>query len=117
MQKKKVKIEYTETFSNITDNLISYLAPYSSEEAVIEKVEGFINSFESKVFTSPYSCRISPTLQTLGITYFREHCSDGLRLIYRTIESETEIVIQGDVLLSQKQDIQQALIDYCLLYK
>lgn len=114
---KKVRIEYTETFFSVTDNLINYLAPHSSEAAVIGKIEDFIEFFESKVSESPYSCQISPTLQTLGITYFREFYGDGLRLIYRTLETETEVIIQGDLLLSQKQDIQQALIDYCLIYK
>ena len=48
---------------------------------------------------------------------FREYNYDGFRLLYRVIESDQHLVIQADAVLSQKQDIQLALVNYCLIHK
>jgi len=38
----EVRIEYTETFNNLLNDLIDHLSPYSSEAQVIIRVENFI---------------------------------------------------------------------------
>lgn len=114
---KTLNIEYTETFDNTVDNLINHLASYSNEYLVIEKIENLIEDFEKRITTAPLSCPISPYLLELGTTSFREYNHNGFRLLYRVIEDEDSLKIQGDVLLSQKQSIEQVLIEYCLIYK
>ena len=46
MINSEVRIEYTETFNNLLNDLIDHLSPYSSEEQVIIRVENFIERFE-----------------------------------------------------------------------
>lgn len=114
---KKVEIFYTETFRNTVYNLIDHLSLYSDELSVINRVEKLIESFESRVITSPHSCPVSQTLLSIGISQFREYHLDGFRLIYQTTELNDKIAVQADVLLSQKQSIERSLVDYCLLFK
>lgn len=114
---KEIKIEYTETFYNITDNLINHIASFSNEVAAIELVEYLTGKFEERVKNAPLSCPISKALLEIGVTSFREYNHDGYRLIYRVFEDEKTITIQGDALLAHKQDIEKNLIEYCLIYK
>ena len=114
---KKVEIQYTETFYNIIDNLINHLASYSSELGVINRIERCIEKFEDGTLSEPFSCQISMQLLEVGITTFREYNFDDFRLLYRTIETDEKIIVIGDALILQKQDIQKSLIDYCLIYR
>ncbi len=114
---KKIEIQYTETFYNIIDNLINHLAPYSSELGVLNRVESFIEKFEERTLSEPFSCQVSIQLLDVGITTFREYNFDKLRLLYRAIETDEKIIVIGDALILQKQDIQKLLIDYCLIYR
>jgi len=113
---KEVKIEYTESFDNITDSLINYLASYSDEVDAIERIEYIIDKFEERVISAPLSCPISKTLLELGVTYFREYNLNGYRLLYRVFEDEKTITIEGNAILAHKQDIEKNLIEYCLIY-
>ena len=117
MKNNEVQIEYTETFYNLLNDLIAHLSPYSSEEQVIIRVEDFIERFESLVSFNSAAPPISQPLLELGVRTFREFTADNFRLLYRINEEENIIRIIGDVIISQKQDIQQLLINYCLLHK
>lgn len=108
-----IEIRYTRTFSNTLDALIDHLSCHSSELQALHKVENFIENFENRVFVAPLSCQISPQLIEVGVNSFREYNFDGLRIIYRATNS----LIIGDLILSQKQNIQRSLIEYCLIYK
>jgi hypothetical protein len=117
MINNKVRIEYTETFNNLLNDLIDHFSPYSSEEQVIIRVENFIERFESLVSFTSTATPISQSLLELGVLTFREFTADDFRLLYRIKEEENNLRIIGDVIISQKQDIQQILINYCLLHK
>jgi len=117
MISNEVRIEYTETFNNLLDDLIDHLSSYSSEEQVIIRVEDFIERFESLVSFTSTAGPISQPLLELGVRRFREFTADDFRLLYRIKEEENSITIISDVITSQKQDIQQLLINYCLLHK
>ena len=114
---KKIEVQYTETFYNITDNLINHLSPYSSESATISRIESYIEKFERRVLSELFSCQISLQLLELGVIAFREYNFDELRLLYRAFETEDKIMVIGDALILQKQDIQKLLIDHCLIYR
>jgi len=117
MKNNEVRIEYTETFYNLLNDLIAHLSPYSSEEQVIIRIENFIERFENLVSFNSAALPISQPLLELGVRTFREFTADNFRLLYRIKEEENTIRIIGDVIISQKQDIQQLLINYCLLHK
>lgn len=111
-----IAIEYTETFEILLDQLIGYLADYSNEVAVIEKIEHVIDRFEKVVALDPLACCASPSLLELGVAEFREFHGDGLRIIYR-IHPLQKTTIVADVIAQQKQDLEALLIQYCLLYR
>ncbi len=117
MMKNEVRIQYTETFNNLLNDLIDHLSPYSSEEQVIIRIESFIERFESLVSFTSTAAPISQSLIELGVRTFREFIADDFRLLYRIKEEGNSVSIIGDVIISQKQDIQQLLINYCLLHK
>ena len=115
--KNEVRIEYTETFNNLLNDLIDHLSSYSSEEQVIIRVEDFIERFESLVSFTATAAPTSQPLLELGVRTFREFTADDFRLLYRIKEEENSVRVIADVIISQKQDIQQLLINYCLLHK
>lgn len=117
MKNNGVRIEYTETFYNLLNDLIDHLSPYSSEEQVIIRIEDFIDRFENLVSFNSAASPVSQPLLELGVVTFREFTADNFRLLYRIKEEENSLRIIGDVIISQKQNIQQLLINYCLLYK
>ena len=92
---KTIDIQYTDTFENITNDLIEYLSPYTSEQHAIERVLDLIEKFEQRVIHDPYSCQISQPLLDLGVSAFREYNCDGFRLLYRVIEINGKVVVQG----------------------
>ena len=112
-----VDIQYTETFEQATNNIVIYLSPHSTELNVIHRLDKLIEKFESRVSTSPQSCPVSGQLLEIGVTRFREFNSDGFRILYRIIETDKKQIIECSYILTQKQDIQKALTDHCLLYK
>ncbi|MGL1958940.1 MAG: type II toxin-antitoxin system RelE/ParE family toxin [Colwellia sp.] len=113
----EVRIEYTETFNNLLNDLIDHLSPYSSEEQVIIRIEDFIERFEDLISFTSTAAPISQPLLELGVRTFREFTADGFRLLYRIKEEANSVRVIGDIIISQKQDIQQLLINYCLLHK
>jgi len=52
MIKNEIRIEYTETFNNLLNDLTDHLSPYSSEEQVIIRNENFIDRFENLIVTT-----------------------------------------------------------------
>lgn len=113
---QKFDIEYTESFDKTTENLINHLSYYySTEVEVINKIEKIIDSFEKRVEESPESCQISPSLmQELGIKTWREYNQNGIRILYRIMKDDKKVI--ADAFLSQKQDMEKALTDYCLIH-
>ncbi|CAH7397078.1 conserved hypothetical protein [Vibrio chagasii] len=112
-------IEYTDTFDQLLDALINYLSDYSSEGAVIERIEALLDRFEALVSDNPHAANIAPSLIDLGVKSFREFHLDSFRIIYRTLPSahpkETRVIV--DVIALQKQNLEQLLIQHCILYK
>lgn len=88
MIKSEVRIEYTETFNNLLNDLIDHLSPYQSEEQVIIRVEGFIERLESLVSFTSTAALISQPLLELGVLTFREFTADDFRLLYRAKEEK-----------------------------
>ena len=114
---RRVAIEYSQTFENLLNDLINYLSQFSDEEQVIIRIETCIERFEKLASYTPEAAPISHSLLELGVTQFREFTLDDFRLVYRVINDDDATRVIGDLIVSQKQDLQQLLINYCLLHK
>lgn len=110
----KTEVIYTQTFEKLLELCIQYLAPFSSEELVIERVLETIVRFENTVHAGEHALPISPHLLSLGVSTFREFTANGFRILYRQDKRENRIVVV--LFCSQKQDISALLVDYCLHY-
>jgi hypothetical protein len=99
----------------LLDNLITYLAEFSSETEVITRIENLLERFESILSVDPFAVARSPSLVELGVVDFREFHLDSFRLIFRINENNHSIIV--DVISQQKQNLEQLLIQYCLLKK
>ncbi len=110
-----VNIVYASTFENLLTLSIEYLTPYSSEKLVIERILAVVDTFEKTVAENPESFHISPHLTSLGIANYREFTTKGFRILYRFDNHTNTITVL--VFCSQKQDMSQILVDYCLIYK
>ncbi|MCE2573061.1 type II toxin-antitoxin system RelE/ParE family toxin [Motilimonas eburnea] len=113
---QEVRIEYTETFEQLTNNLISFMAHHMEEDKAIEKILATIEHFEDLVKENPLAAPLSLTLLDLGIKTLREYKYNGLRILYKIKEQEMT-TIQCSVIISQRQDIERVLVDHCILYK
>ena len=108
----KVQIKYTEVFESTVDSAIQFIQSYSDYEDAFNRINSLIDTFEKRVSNYPQSCPVCSELVELGITSYREFNSGGFRILY-TIEMDGSIF--GELLLNQRQSIQQQLINYCLL--
>ncbi|WP_298771729.1 type II toxin-antitoxin system RelE/ParE family toxin [uncultured Shewanella sp.] len=114
---KKVEIVYTQTFEQTVDNAIIHWSQWSEESTIIEKIEGLIEYFETKVGKNPYIYSLCSELVPLGNTDIREMKRENTRVLYEVDEQEEQLVITVLLFLGQKQSIQNQLIDHCILYK
>ncbi|MFL7013640.1 plasmid stabilization protein [Enterovibrio norvegicus] len=112
-----VNVEYTRTFEQSADMAISHFAEYVSEKQAIEKIENIIDHFEEKVLRNPKIYSRCATLSNIGITSVREAKIDGMRLLYELSHGDGDTVITAHILLSQKQQLEEQLINYCLIYR
>lgn len=111
-----ITIVYTDVFDFLLNNLITYLADFSSEVQVIDRIERAINRFEDIVTVDPSAISVSPSLLELGVVDFREFHADNFRIVYR-IHPLKEKTIVVDVIAQQKQNLEELLIQFCLLYQ
>ncbi len=114
---KVVQINTTKTFENTVDTAISHLAQREDEYTVIEKIENLVEHFEEKVTDNPYLYSKCSELVEYGISEIRAFNLNGFRILYEAYEDGDKIVVVVLLLLSQKQSIQNQLIEHCILYK
>lgn len=114
---KPVRIEYTETFLQTLDSAISHYRQWSDEIATIERIEQIVEWFESSVGKNPLSHSLCGELVELGVTQIRHALKEDFRLLFVVASTPTETVITALLFLSQKQSIQNQLIQHCLIYK
>ncbi|MCG9657627.1 type II toxin-antitoxin system RelE/ParE family toxin [Vibrio mediterranei] len=117
-KKQTLTIDYTDTFEQLLDQLIAYLRDFSSELAVIERIEALLDRFESQVTFDPLSVAVCPSLLELGVAQFREFHADGFRVIFRVFELPTggsRVVV--DVIAQQQQNLEHLLVQHCLLHR
>lgn len=110
------KIIALDTFNNTTFDLIDYYSQWTDDNKVIERIEKLIHKFELSVLDNPMIYPICQDIREhFGIIDYREFKYDGLKIIYRY--DDINCIVYTMLLLSDKQDMQKKLIDYCLVYK
>ncbi|MCD9521773.1 MULTISPECIES: type II toxin-antitoxin system RelE/ParE family toxin [Photobacterium] len=113
---KTKKIISLDTFENTTFDLVDYFSQWNDEKKVIERIEKLIHKFESSVLDNPMMYPICQDIREFfGVVEYRVFKSDGLKIIYRY--DDVNCIVYAMLLLSDKQDMQKRLIDYCLVYK
>lgn len=115
--KQVVEINVTDTFENTVDTAISHLAQREDEFTVIEKIENLVGHFEEKVTDNPYLYSKCSELVEFGTSEIRAFNFNGFRILYEAYEDGDKTVVVMLLLLSQKQSIQNQLIEHCILYK
>lgn len=103
-----VNVDYTETAGSMLEKIADFLAGrHIDPKPVITK---FISQFEKKVTMFPSSCHVSPELQKIGCTAYREFSSsDGYRIFYKVTPDEKEVTAHA--ILGPGQDVQQLLFE------
>ncbi|WP_318467252.1 type II toxin-antitoxin system RelE/ParE family toxin [Photobacterium leiognathi] len=112
----KTTLVPTNTFENTTFALIDYFTQWNDEVKVVERVEKLIERFESTVLDNPEMYPICHDIREFfGMIEYRVFKSDGLKIVYRY--DAVNNIVYTMLMLSDKQDMQKTLIDYCLVYK
>lgn len=112
-----VKLEYTKTFEDTVDSAISHYTQWSDEIAIIERIEAVIDAFEASVMVNPLSHALCQELVELGVTQVRQAIKEDFRILYEISDTCDVTTVTVLVFLSQRQSIQNQLINHCLLYK
>lgn len=112
-----VKLEYTKTFEDTVNSAISHYAQWNEEIAVIERIEAVIDAFEVSVTQNPLSHSLCQELVELGVTQVRHAIKEDFRILYEVSYVNGEVLITVLLFLSQRQSIQNQLINHCLVYK
>ncbi len=103
-----VAVVYTETAVSTSEKIADYLEDRDIDPNPI--LADLIAQFEAKVKQFTHSCPISPELEKLGCTRYRQFNSDkGYRLFYDIVEVDTEVKVFAHAILGPGQDIQQLL--------
>jgi hypothetical protein len=113
----EVQINILETFENTVETVISYLAQRDDEYSVIEKVEGLIEHFVTKVEDNPFMYSRCSELVGYGVVNIRDFKRNGFRILHEVYEADGKTVVNILLLLRQNQNIQDQLIEHCVLYK
>ena len=110
------KLVILETFENTTFDLIDYFTQWNDENKIIGRVEKLIEKFEYTVLDNPEMYPICQDIREFfGIVDYRIFKSDGLKIVYRYDAVNSRVYAM--LMLSDKQDMQKTLIDYCLVHK
>nr|WP_199452925.1 type II toxin-antitoxin system RelE/ParE family toxin [Vibrio owensii] len=110
----EAKVLYTQTFENTAIQSINYLSNWSARNDVIDRLIAVQQRFEHNVLNNPSTYPPCYELTTIGVYDIRQFSFDGFKLLYRIGDKNT---IYALVILSDKQNLQNALIDHCIMFK
>lgn len=110
-------VKYTETFFNTVSDQVDHLSTNINNhiDGVVERIGTLINHFESNALSNPLMYAVCPELQTLGVYEIRQYSSNGFKLLYQYDEASDTVT--GLVLIRDRQNLQSALVDYCIMHR
>lgn len=107
-------VVFTATFNQLLENQFDFLAQKIGAAKAQDLIASTVSRFAQRVSEHPHSVPLCLELAELGLQgYYDDIDTEAqLRIIYRL---STEQRVYALLLLSTRQSVQRALIQYCLM--
>ena len=108
-----MKVIYPDTFEATLSQAVDFLTRREarSPAEILALLENITQDFEQRMDDQPLSCQYCQEAQWLGRSDYREYHQDGYRVVYQVQDH----AVYALLFLHQKQSLQKALVDHCLL--